>query len=294
MVMARIQFSLRIVHGRLRSPKCKICKMCRMQLNESGMLCLFLLLSLMLRSGVQAAPRLHSSSNTIDPEEAAGLVEGDMKLNEYEQQDMQGRNGLIAAEKRWPNNLVIYKISEDFDDSHRAAILKGIATLEENTCVRFREAEPEDTAYVDISAKPGGCYTAVGYRGTVQEMNLEIYPLGEGCFRPGTILHEFMHAMGFYHQQSSSIRDDYIQVVYDNIVPGKEFNFKKYESTVVTDFELGYDYDSCLHYRPGAFSINGEDTIIPLDPNAQIGQRVGLSAKDIDKINIMHKCPLLV
>ncbi|XP_016977281.1 seminal metalloprotease 1 [Drosophila rhopaloa] len=237
-------------------------------------------------------------AGVYDPEEAAGFVEGDMMLTEEQQRNLEHgpktRNGLINTEKRWPNNVVVYKISDDFDAAHKRAIQTGITTLETNTCVRFREATDEDTAYLTVTAKSGGCYTAVGYQGARQEMNLEIYPLGEGCFRPGTILHEFMHALGFYHQQSSAIRDGYINVIYDNIVPGKEFNFQKYDATVVTDFEVGYDYDSCLHYRPGAFSINGEDTIVPLDSSAEIGQRVGLSSKDIDKINIMYKCPILL
>ncbi|KAI8043270.1 hypothetical protein M5D96_004597 [Drosophila gunungcola] len=210
------------------------------------------------------------------------------------EQGPKARNGLINTEKRWPSNVVVYKISDDFDAAHKRAIQTGINTLESNTCVRFREATDADTAYLTVTAKSGGCYTAVGYQGSQQEMNLEVFPLGEGCFRPGTILHEFMHALGFYHEQSSALRDGYVNVIYDNIVPGKEFNFQKYADTVVTDFEVGYDYDSCLHYRPGAFSINGEDTIVPLDASAQIGQRVGLSAKDIDKINIMYKCPILL
>ncbi|KAH8233899.1 hypothetical protein KR032_002394 [Drosophila birchii] len=254
---------------------------------------LFLLLQVLFSCG-KPLP-----AGVYDPEESAGFVEGDMVLtSEQERMLEQGppkaRNGLIDTSKRWPNNVIVYRISDDFDNVHKNAIKAGIQTLEENTCIRFREATDEDTYYLTVTAKEGGCYTAVGYQGKPQEMNLEIYPIGEGCFRPGTILHEFMHAMGFYHQQSSAIRDDYIEVHYDNIVPGKEFNFQKYADTVVTDFEVGYDYDSCLHYRPGAFSINGEDTITPLDSSAQIGQRLGLSSKDIDKINIMYKCPILL
>jgi len=183
---------------------------------------------------------------TVDPEEVAGFAEGDMQLTDEQQlmleQGPKGRNGLIDATKRWPNNLVIYQISEDFDATHKEAIQRGIKTLEDNTCLKFREATEEDIAYVKITANPGGCYTAVGYKGEVQEMNLEIYPIGEGCFRPGTILHEFMHALGFYHEQSSAIRDDYVEVVEQNIVPGKEFNFKKYSPSVITDFDVGYDY----------------------------------------------------
>ncbi|XP_064535357.1 seminal metalloprotease 1 [Drosophila montana] len=239
-----------------------------------------------------------SWSPSADPEETAGFVEGDMQLTKGQQlalaQGPVGRNGLIDTTKRWPNNLLVYKISDDFDAAHKQAILQGIQTLEEATCVQFREANENDVAFLSITADSGGCYTAVGYQGKPQQMNLEIYPIGEGCFRPGTVLHELMHALGFYHQQSSALRDDFIEVVEENIVPGKEFNFKKYSANVVTDFDMGYDYNSCLHYRPGAFSINGKDTIVPLDATAEIGQRTGLSQKDIAKINIMYKCPILI
>ncbi|KAH8398433.1 hypothetical protein KR215_002043 [Drosophila sulfurigaster] len=259
----------------------------------SKLLLLLAVLSSQLLLGV-ALP-IGSRTWTLDPEEAGGYAEGDMQLTQEQQvqleQGPKGRNGLIDATKRWPQNQVIYQISEDFDAAHKEAIQQGIQTLQENSCLKFREATAEDTAYVRITANAGGCFTAVGYKGEPQQMNLEIYPIGEGCFRPGTILHEFMHALGFYHQQSSAIRDDYIEVLTENIVPGKEFNFQKYSPTVITDFDVGYDYDSCLHYRPGAFSVNGEDTIKPLDDTVVIGQRTGLSKKDIEKINIMYKCP---
>lgn len=253
---------------------------------------LLLVLSLQLLPGDTAPLR----QRVLDPEEAGGFEEGDMQLTEAQKkllvQGPMGRNGVIDPTRHWPRNEVIYKISEDFDAAHQQAILQGIATLQEKTCIRFREATAEDTAYLEITAKTGGCYTAVGYHGAPQQMNLQIYPIGEGCFRPGTVLHEFMHALGFYHEQSSAIRDNYITVLTENIEPGKEFNFQKYSASVVSDYDVGYDYDSCLHYRPGAFSVNGMDTIVPLDRSASIGQRAGLSKKDIDKINIMYKCPI--
>ncbi|XP_053959335.1 seminal metalloprotease 1-like [Anastrepha ludens] len=237
-------------------------------------------------------------SKLADPEEAAGMFEGDMMLSPGQERmlesGIQGRNGLIDETKRWPNGVVYYKVVGDFDVKHREAILDAIEALEKHTCLKFRVANETSKHYVAIYSKTGGCYTAVGYQAKVQTMNLENYPIGEGCFRPGTILHEFMHALGFYHQQSDSDRDSYITVHYENIVPGKEFNFEKYKGTVVTDFDMGYDYDSCLHYRPGAFSVNGQDTIVPLDLTARIGQREYLSEKDKAKINIMYKCPILI
>ncbi|XP_023293397.2 seminal metalloprotease 1 [Lucilia cuprina] len=239
--------------------------------------------------------------NNIDPEISSGQFEGDMLLTPEQLNDLtnsfpkiQGRNGLVSPTYRWPNNIVYYKIVGNFDAAHRQAILEGIATIEARTCIRFHEADDSQPHYVAITSDSGGCYTAVGYLAKVQQMNLEVYPLNEGCFRTGTILHEFMHALGFYHQQSDPQRDDYIEILYENVIPGKEFNFEKYQSTFVTDFDMGYDYESCLHYSSTAFSVNGKATIRTLDSKAEIGQRIGLSDKDISKINIMYKCPILI
>lgn len=105
-------------------------------------------------------------------------------------------------------------------------------------------------------------------------------------------MHEFLHALGFYHMQSTYDRDDYVTIVRENIEPGLEYNFDKYNSSIVTDFGIKYDYNSVMHYSPYGFSINGKPTIVPKDPLATIGQRVGLSRKDIEKLNRMYGCPL--
>ncbi|KAM7351641.1 seminal metalloprotease 1-like [Cochliomyia hominivorax] len=247
---------------------------------------------------VQAAPLLKPIS---DAELMSGQYEGDMILTEDQLRlltnpvtKIQGRNGLIAETKRWPDRIVYYKIVGNFDVAHRQAIHEAIATLEARTCLRFQEADDSQPHYVAITSNSGGCYSHVGYLGKKQTMNLEVYSLNEGCFRPGSILHEFMHVLGFYHQQSDPQRDEYVEILYENITPGKEFNFEKYKSDVVTDFDMGYDYESCMHYTTKAFSVNGEDTMRPLDPNARIGQREGLSDIDISKINIMYKCPIMI
>jgi hypothetical protein len=43
-----------------------------------------------------------------------------------------------------------------------------------------------------------------------------------------------------------------------------------------------------MHYPRTAFSKNNLETITPTDPNAQIGQRTGLSAGDIAAVKIMY------
>lgn len=132
----------------------------------------------------------------------------------------------------------------------------------------------------------------VGRQGGRQELHLQLYPVEQGCFRLGTIIHEFIHALGFYHMQSAPERDTYVEIVWPNIQAGTENNFAINSATSVSNFGVEYDYGSVMHYGPTAFSINGQRTIIPiLDPEAEIGQRLGMSSSDISRINQMYNCP---
>lgn len=94
---------------------------------------------------------------------------------------------------------------------------------------------------------------------------------------------------------------------------GKEHNFNKYDNHTVTDYGIGYDYKSVMHYSSHAFSSNGEPTITPKVMSARhlrysywfrfalnvyvisqkekvkLGQRDGLSAKDAAKVRAMYK-----
>jgi hypothetical protein len=77
-----------------------------------------------------------------------------------------------------------------------------------------------------------------------QELNLN----PPKCVRKGVAMHEFLHALGFYHAQSASNRDDYVKVFWDNIQEGHENNFYKYNESVVTSYGSDYDYQSIMHY----------------------------------------------
>lgn len=73
-------------------------------------------------------------------------------------------------------------------------------------------------------------------------------------------------------------------------VIGEEHNFQKYAEEQLDTQGVNYDASSIMHYSRAAFSKNGKDTIIPIKPDAKIGQRKGLSAKDIIKLNLLYDC----
>lgn len=57
------------------------------------------------------------------------------------------------------------------------------------------------------------CYSMIGkqYKGRQQ------ISLGRGCAVKGIAIHEMMHALGFFHEQSRRDRDSYITINWNNI-----------------------------------------------------------------------------
>ncbi|XP_075044351.1 embryonic protein UVS.2-like isoform X2 [Mixophyes fleayi] len=152
------------------------------------------------------------------------------------------------------------------------------------TCVQFTPRTVE-LDYLQIIAG-SGCWSLIGKVGGRQSLSLDTE-----CVGRGTIQHELNHALGFIHEQSRSDRDDYIDIIQGNIIPGTEVNFLKYDSN---NLGLEYDYSSVMHYGRYAFSNSlwaDTPTIVPKpDASKPIGQRYGLSTLDIAKINKLYQC----
>lgn len=47
--------------------------------------------------------------------------------------------------------------------------------------------------YCSLKGEDGGCYSSVGRRGGKQVLNLQKYPIEQGCFQLATIMHEYLH-----------------------------------------------------------------------------------------------------
>lgn len=57
-----------------------------------------------------------------------------------------------------------------------------------------------------------------------------------------------MHALGFWHEQSRADRDSYVYVLWNNIIPGMEYNFKKYSWDMLQSLGVGYDTSKYFLY----------------------------------------------
>lgn len=201
-------------------------------------------------------------------EELSGQFEGDMILTEEQYSEMFRKNGMVNERYRWPSNTVFYDIEEEwFDDEQIQYILEAMRLISNASCVRFLPRDPENPDYIRIHGDGSGCSATVGHIGGSQSITLQPYPLDKGCFRLGSIVHEMIHALGFRHMQSTYNRDDYVQIVWENVQPGTEHNFRLYDADTVTNFGMDYDFGSVMHYSSTAFSVNGQKTIVALVVN---------------------------
>eukprot|EP00058_Branchiostoma_floridae_P026505 XP_002611996.1 hypothetical protein BRAFLDRAFT_86955 [Branchiostoma floridae] len=114
---------------------------------------------------------------------------------------------------------------------------------------------------------------------------------GEGCFYKGVMMHELMHVIGFWHEQSRSDRDDWVVIQWENIQDGMAHNFDKYSQMEVDTLGAPYDYGSIMHYSAVSFSKSGLPTIVARNPTDEtLGQRGGFSTTDVQKINQLYSC----
>jgi hypothetical protein len=183
----------------------------------------------------------------------------------------------------WPDKKVPYVLSPGLSVAARDAIAQAMKDFHENTCVRF---VPRTTEQGFLNLFTGnGCYSYVGRVGAVaQDVSI-----GPGCERKGIVIHELLHALGFYHEHSRSDRDSAVTVHLENVMKGYEPQFQKL--TLAQNRLFGtLDYGSVMLYGRNFFSSNGKDTLVPTIA-VQIGQRDGFSPVDLAAVRTLYGCP---
>ncbi|XP_012581239.1 PREDICTED: meprin A subunit beta [Condylura cristata] len=216
----------------------------------------------------------------INEDLGLNLFEGDIKLDEA-----QERNSIIGEKYRWPHSIP-YVLEDSLEMNAKGVILNAFERYRLKTCIDFKPWTGEPN-YISVF-KGNGCWSSIGNR-RVGRQELSI---GENCDRIATIQHEFLHALGFWHEQSRSDRDDYVQIMWDRIQPGKENNFNVYDDQKSDTLNTPYDYTSVMHYSKTAFRNGTEPTIVTRieDFMDVIGQRMDFSETDLVKLNRLYNC----
>lgn len=196
------------------------------------------------------------------------------------------RSALVSSISLWPEGKIYYEL--DTSVFHlRELILKVMQQFHEETCVRFVPRLNNEPDFLRIEALKG-CFSYIGRIGGEQTLSL-----GDGCEYRGTIAHELLHSVGFYHHQNRSDRDDFLEIVWDNIARGKESQFYKMspqENILLNEF----DYNSIMLYGPRTFGKTLDkvtmkpkrDGVILLE----VVEKQGLSTLDANSVNKLYRC----
>uniref|UniRef100_A0A672YZN0 Metalloendopeptidase n=1 Tax=Sphaeramia orbicularis TaxID=375764 RepID=A0A672YZN0_9TELE len=214
----------------------------------------------------------------INKEAGKHLIEGDIKEGVL-------RNTIIGDEYRWPTTVPFY-LDDSLDVNAKGVILKTFDEFRLRTCIDFAPWEGEEN-YISVF-NDDGCYSYVGN----QHVGKQELSIGWGCELIATVEHEFLHALGFWHEQSRSDRDDYIDIIWRNIEPDNQYNFDRENDTVSSALGVPYDYMSVMHYEKTAFGLENQITMLPKNPHYVdvIGQDMGFSASDLTKLSRLYKC----
>jgi len=220
------------------------------------------------------------------------VAEGDMVLGPVDSRgNILGSSsrglGLSRLLDRWDNGVIPYQYSDDISEQERSLAELAIEHWRTNTSISMVEITDDNASDYEnylMFESSNGCASFVGMTGGEQQLWISV-----SC-GVGSIIHEIGHAVGLFHEHTRADRDNFINVQWDNITPGKEFNFDVLTANVELLGE--YDYGSIMHYGERFFSNNNLNTIVVLDGASQIGQRDALSEIDIQSVNQMYATDL--
>nr|CAH0103501.1 unnamed protein product [Daphnia galeata] len=161
------------------------------------------------------------------------LYEGDIQL-------FGDKNAILNNSYRWPNAIIPYEIADDYTPDQRTVIAYSMEQYRLNTCIQFVPRTSEEN-YIRILKKGTGCNNLVGMINQgAQDLSLDDNCINENS--PGTVLHELMHAAGFFHEHTRPDRDEFVRIDFDNTITDFKSAFNKSKASEVTTLGIPYDY----------------------------------------------------
>ena len=176
-------------------------------------------------------------------------------------------------------------------------IKAAMLDITKKTGINFEITKNDNYDYVLITADAKkGNFSNIGKVGGEQVLNLE----PDSCTSFEVIKHELLHALGMMHTHERWDRDEFVKIIFENIMDGEEDSFevitnfksvydkyfcKFYDESECdkkwNKFPLLYDYQSIMHYNNDTFSKNELPTIVSKNEKVRrVGGKV-LSPSDI-------------
>ncbi|WP_299214628.1 M12 family metallopeptidase [uncultured Aquimarina sp.] len=220
---------------------------------------------------------LINGQTTIVEERKDGyLFEGDIIIPKNSQAKSSGFN--LSSTSLWPTNVIPYEIEPGIQNPSR--IIKAINEIQNKTFLRFVERDNQD-AYLYFKSNIEN-FAGIGYIGRRNNININ-----DGASYE-VVIHEIGHTLGLLHEHTRSDRDEFINIIYENIVPEYFPIFKKVnEDSRVTNF-TPFDFESVMMYSAYQGTKNSEPTITKKDGSLFSKNIRGLSPNDALGLNIMY------
>lgn len=198
---------------------------------------------------------------------------------------VDGTHGVFVEDafRWWPGGIVPYEIHDHLDDDAR--ITSAIDVVERATAGVDLVPRSGQSEYIRFVAgtDTAACSSSIGMVAGGQD--IFVVP---NCGGWSSIAHEILHALGLRHEQSRCDRDTYVDIVWENIIPGRENNFVMHCDGHNTMFD--YDESSIMHYSRFAFAlIPDQPTIVSKrGRDEDMGSRSGLTRPDAETVNEMY------
>lgn len=190
------------------------------------------------------------------------------------------------AVKYWPKRIVPYTFDASFPSYGQYNVQQAMSLISNATGVIFTPATSSHTNKILFMPSTVN-NSSVGMVGGTQIINLYNYNI------VGIIMHEIMHALGFFHEHTRQDRDNHILVNTSNIKPAMMHNFNKYSAGL----DIGpFDFNSIMLYGSYTSDANfvydtSQPMLTKLDYSTFVGQRDSLSQGDIVGIKSIYGPP---
>ncbi|KXJ14198.1 Zinc metalloproteinase nas-13 [Exaiptasia diaphana] len=224
------------------------------------------------------------------------LYQGDIQMDEELERDLHmpvrtrtKRNAVRKRKMLWTSRVIPYYIP-GFMSRIRKNFMIAIQEFHSKTCLRFVPYQSGvHRNYITFGNKDG-CSSMIGKK--YYKSGKQTISLGRGCNDPGTIIHETLHALGFFHEQARTDRDKFVKIEWQNILDGFDDQFDKYSWNDIDELGVNYDYKSIMHYGRHAFTKNGQPTLVAIgNERLELGNENGrLSVVDAIEINALYDC----
>jgi len=210
------------------------------------------------------------NGSRITPDENGYYIMDDMYLNVFQYAQFTddpavhelARQAIKPRTNRWPAGFGVrgeipYTFAEPIRSSDKEEIEAAIEDFNNQMtgCLRIRPKKSSDKYYAQIlTQEKKRCSSGVALP-TNGDDKIYVRLHKSSCIKQDTIQHEFIHAFGVYHMHSRSDRDEWIEIMMDNIQEDLRYNMDKHTDTT-ENYDVPYDPYSMMHYSSTDLAID--------------------------------------